>query len=487
MSPAEAASSQEERETAGESTRLFLLIAVSAVFVVVVNGATVNVALPAIQEAFDSTESQASWIITGYLLVFAVGIPLYGRLADVYSLRKAFSFGLVGFIVGSLACAVAPSLLILVCGRVVQAAGAAAIPALSTTSVAKLLPPGRRGAALGMIVSSVGVGAAVGPIIGGAAIQFAGWHVLFYGVLILGVILLIGALLALPDTPPDSAGRSFDLPGGLLLALCAGFALFGVTQGEVSGFSSPFSWGFFLASVLCGVLFARRIKNVPEPFVSPGLLENRAYLICAVAGYFGMFANLTSVIVVPLMLSQADGFSAGVAGLVLAPGAVAVAILSPMAGRLSDRVGTRLPILFGLSVMLVSILSISTFAAGASPYVVAAGMLGVGAGFSMFNSPNTNAAASTLKDEEIGVGLGIYQMLFFLGGGSGPALMGAFLTARRESGAGALNPIYALDAPHFSDTFLLLGICLLIALLAAALVSPAELPGDPVVRPSGDQ
>lgn len=479
MSPPKAASSG-ERENSGESARLFLLIAVSAVFVVVVNGATVNVALPTIQRAFGATESQASWVITGYLLVFAIGIPLYGRLADVYSLRKAFSFGLVAFAVGSLACAVAPSLLVLVFGRVMQAAGAGAIPALSTTSVAKLLPPGQRGSALGLIVSSVGVGAAVGPIIGGAAIQFAGWHVLFYGVLALGLILLAGALLVLPDTPPEAAGKSFDLPGGVLLALCAGLALFGVTQGEAAGFSSSFSWGFFVASVLCGVLFARRISSVPEPFVSPRLLENRAYLTCAAVGYFGMFANLTSVILVPLMLSHSSGLSPGAAGLVLAPGAVAVAILSPLAGRLSDRIGTRTPILFGLSIMLASILAISTFAAGASPFAVAAGMLGVGTGFSLFNSPNTNAAASTLKEEEIGVGLGIYQMLFFLGGGSGPALVGAFLTARRESEAAAINPIYALDAPHFSDTFLLLGLCLLIAFLAAIFVSPAkDMSGSP--------
>lgn len=447
--------------------RLLLLIAVSAVFVVVVNGATTNVALPTIQEYFGVSEGQASWVISGYLLVFAVGIPLYGRLADVYSLRKSFCFGLLVFAAGSLACALAPTLLVLVVGRVVQAAGAAAIPALSSASVAKLLPPGERGGALGLIISSVGVGAAVGPVIGGAAIQFAGWHSLFYGVLVLALILLPGAYYALPDTAPDTPDQSFDVPGGALLALTAGLALFGVTQGQVSGYISPPVLGSFAASVLCAVFFVRRITGVPEPFVSPKLLANRAYVACCVSGFFGMLANLTGVIFVPLLLFQVNGLDAGVAGLVLAPGAVAVAILSPIAGRLSDRYGARPLILSGISTIFVFMLFLSTFGAGASAWVLAAGMTGVGAGFSFFNSPNTNAAAATLREDEVGVGLGIYQMAFFLGGGFGPALLGSFLATREASGGGAINPLYSLDAAPFSDVFLMLALCALAALLAA--------------------
>lgn len=457
-----------EQQAGQRQARLLLLVAVSAVFVVVVNGATTNVALPTIQEYFGVSEGQASWVISGYLLVFAVGIPLYGRLADVYSLRKSFSFGLLVFVAGSLVCALAPTLVVLVVGRVVQAAGAAAIPALSSAAVAKLLPPGQRGGALGMIISSVGVGAAVGPVVGGVAIQFAGWHSLFYGVLVLGLILLAGALYALPDTAPEKPGQSFDVPGGTLLALAAGLALFGVTQGQVSSYGSPLVIGSFAASVLCAALFVRRITSVPEPFVSPKLLANRAYVACCVSGFFGMLANLTSVIFVPLLLFQVNDLDAGAAGLVLAPGAVAVAVLSPMAGQLSDRYGARPLILAGISTIFAFMLVLSTFGAGASAWVLAAGMTGVGAGFSFFNSPNTNAAAATLREDEIGVGLGIYQMAFFLGGGFGPALLGSFFAAREAGDGDALNPLHSLSAAApFSDVFLMLGLCALAALLAA--------------------
>ena len=120
------------------------------------------------------------------------------------------------------------------------------------------------------------------------------------------------------------------------------------------------------------------------------------------------------------------------AGLVLTPGAVAQAILSPVAGRLSDRVGVRLPVLVGLGIMALSVLFISTFA-GASPELIAAGILGVGTGFAFIQSPANNAAANSLPEEEVGGGMGIFAGAFFLGSGTGPALIGAFLAAREES------------------------------------------------------
>ena len=167
----------------GISTRLLLAVLTSAVVIAVMNSSMVNVAIPVIRQDFGVSEAQVGWVITSYLLTYAVGIPLYGRAADVFSVRRAFCLGLVVFAVGSLLCVVAPSLPLLVFGRIVQATGAAAIPALASASVAKVLAPGERGTALGLIVSSVGVGAAIGPVVGGAVQEIAGWQSLFYGTL----------------------------------------------------------------------------------------------------------------------------------------------------------------------------------------------------------------------------------------------------------------------------------------------------------------
>jgi DHA2 family metal-tetracycline-proton antiporter-like MFS transporter len=452
------------KERAGVSTRLLMGVLISAVFVSVLNSSMVNVVVPVIGRDYGVSEAQVGWVITGFLLTFAIGIPLYGRAADVFSIRRAFMVGLVAFAAGSLICASAPSLGALVFGRIVQGAGGAAIPALSSVSVTRVLPPGERGTALGLIVSSVGIGAAIGPILGGTVGALAGWHYLFVGTLILTAALIPAALYVLPDDSPEA--RGFDLPGGLLLGLAAGLFLFGITRGQVSGFGSAGSWGSFAGSALAALGFGWRIRRSAEPFVSPTLFENRAYVAAVVVGYFCMLANVSALVFVPLLVSEVNGLSPGQAGLVLTPGAVALAIISPLAGRWSDRIGVRPLIFVGLVTMLLSVLSISTFGAGATPAVVSLGMLGVGAGFALANSPNINAAASSLGPEEVGAGLGIFNGAFFLGGATGPAVIGAFLAARKEAEAGALNPLYTLDAAAFSDAFLVLSLALLISLVA---------------------
>jgi fucose permease len=126
----------------------------------------------------------------------------------------------------------------------------------------------------------------------------------------------------------------------------------------------------------------------------------------------------------------------------------------------------RPPIVVGLVIMGLSALFISTFA-GASPVLIAAGVLGVGAGFAFIQSPANNAAASALPEEEVGAGMGIFAGAFFLGSGTGPALIGAFLAAREEAGSNAINPLYTLDAAPFSDAFLAMVLALIVALIAA--------------------
>ena len=460
MSPPDK-SSKKEASSEG-STRLLLAVLISAVFVSVLNSSMVNVVVPSIQEEFGASEGQVGWIITGYLLVYAVGIPLYGRVSDLFSLRWTFCLGLLVFAAGSLFCALAPNLLLLVFGRIVQAAGGAAIPALATASVAKVLAPGDRGTALGLIFSSVGIGAAVGPVLGGAVETVAGWQALFYGTLLLTLIVMPIAFRELPHTE-RSDERSFDLPGGILLGLAAGLFLFGITQGQVAGFGSFSSWGSFVGSALAAVGFAHRITTAPHPFVSPALFRNTGFVAAVAVGFFSMLANVSCLVIIPLLISTVNELSSGAAALALTPGAIALAILSPFAGRLSDRMGMRPLIFAGLAVMLLSALFLSTFAAGASPIVVSVGMLGVGAGFAFANSPTTNAAAAALPREEAGVGLGIYQGLFFLGGGTGPAVVGTFLAARRAAGAEALNPLYGLNAEAFSDAFLIIAAALALA------------------------
>ena len=448
------------------STRLFLAVAVAAVFVSVLTATMINILIPLIRAQFEASAAQVGWVVTGYSLAYAVGVPLYGRISDFFGVRAVFSVGLAGFAVGGMVCALAPSLTILVFGRIVQGIGGAAIPALAIVSVAKVLPAGERGAGIGLIGASLGTAAAIGPVLGGVVGQFLGWRALFVGTLVLALVLIPFAHRVLPDGGSTDE-RAFDLIGGVLLGLAAGLFLFGVTQGQDAGFGSFSSWGSFVGAAVSAALFVLRINQVPRPFVSPALFKNRGYVMAVLVGFLAMLANTSTLVLTPLLLIGENGLSAGAAGLALTPGAVALALLSPLSGRLSDRVGVKVPITAGLAVMFLSLLFISTFAAGAGAVMVSVGILGLSTGMAFVHPPLTNAAAGSLPKEEVGGGIGIFQGLLFLGGGTGPALMGAFLAAREESSSGAINPLYTLEAAPFSDAFLAMVAALFIALIAA--------------------
>lgn len=456
------------------SSRLLMAIMALAVFVSVLNNTMVIVAIPLMSQDLNIPGGQTGWIVTGYSLVFAVGIPIYGRISDFYNLRQTFSLALVVFAAGSLICALAPGFAVLIIGRALQAAGSAAIPALAFASVAKIFSPGGRGTAFGILSSSVGVGAAAGPILGGLGISIGGWRVLFYGTFFLVVILFLAALYELPHTdseaPESGAVRSLDLPGGLLLAATAGLALFGITGVQQAGLTSPLSWGPALLAVSAAIAFSTHIRRATEPFASPELFRNRTFLAASSVALLTQFAYIGGgLFLTPLLLAGQSGLSALSTGLVLAPGAAAVAVLSPFAGRLSDRIGPRTVLMASLTILFLGILFVAFFAVGASAYIVALGLLSMGMGYAGITSPAANAASATLSEETAGVSLGIYQLFFFLGAGTGTAILGAFLAARQAAQAGALDPLYspASSTAPFSEAFLLAGLAVLLALVAA--------------------
>lgn len=447
------------------STQLFLLVVASSVFLTTLTGSMVNVVIPIMRAEFAVSAAQIGWIVTGYVLAYAIGVPLYGRMSDLFGVRPIFVLGLLGFATGALVCALAPNFLVLVMGRTLQGIGGAVIPALATVSVARVLPSGNRGGAMGLVASSVGIGSAVGPVVGGAVGQFWGWRALFVGSLVLALLLIPFARRVLP-TGSVQAERRFDLLGGLLLGMSTGFFLFSITQGQAAGFASPSSWVSFLVATVAAVSFVWRINRSPDPFVEPELFANRAYVAAMVVGFCAMFVNLSILVFVSLLVVEVNELSPSAAGLVLTPAAVTLALLSPLAGRLSDRIGVRSLILAGLMVIAGALFWLSTLAGAPAP-LIAAGIVVGSAGFAFIQSPVNNAAANALPAEAVGGGLGIFAGVCFLGAGTGPAVMGAFLAARQEAGSAALNPLYSFGAAPFSDLFLVMILALIVALLAA--------------------
>lgn len=450
------------------STKLLMMVLVLSSLLAAITVDMVNPVLPLISGDLGASKAQVSWVVSGVALVLAIGVPLYGRMSDFLELRKLFCTAVSILAVGSLLCALAASLPLLVLGRMVQGAGMAAIPVLSVVAISKVFAEGKRGAALGTVAGCIGIGTALGPIFGGIAGQILGWHALFWITFGLSILILAGSIFALPAIKPpqeDGAHRRFDLIGGVLLGLTVGLLLFGITQGETAGFASFSSLGSLIGSLLALVGFIWRLAAAANPFVPPVLFKNKVYVSSVVVAFFSMFAYFAVLVFVPLLVVEVNGLSPGEAGVTLLPGGAAVAVLSPWVGRISDRLGTKRLIIAGLIMMGISTLFLSTFS-GASPVLISAGVLGLGIAYAFLSPSANNSAVSSLRKEQVGIGMGIFQGALFLGAGTGAGMIGALLSARRDA-ASSTNPLHVLDAISYSDAFLATTAAVVIALIAA--------------------
>ncbi|MCE6997352.1 MFS transporter [Saccharothrix sp. S26] len=461
--------------------RLALLMA--AILVTVTASDMVNLMLPAIGAEFDATEAELAWVVTGFLLVFSVGIPLYGRVSDRMSLRRLFVFALLVYAAGSLVCALAPSLSVLVAGRIITGIGAAAIPVLSIIAVTRLLPTKRRGVGIGVVSAGAGIGTAAGPAVGGGVGQLLGWPSLFWIMLVISLVLVPAALRLLPDDTPVGGGR-IDVPGGILLGLGAGLVLFGMTQAQVSGFPAPSAWGSLLAAVVALVLFGWRTARVDQPFVPPALFKNRVYRTSVLVAFLAMTVNLGGLVFVSLLVVEVNGLAPGEGALVMIPAGAAVAALSPLIGRLADRAGARPLVLTGLSLIWLFSLFLSTFTGVSSPIPAGVGILGLSIGFILVMTTLIGAAAGELPGEQVGVGLGILQGVQFLGAGTGPAVFGVLVSAREQSGSTAVNPFYnGHEGAAYSDVFLAMAVVVVVTLVVASRMRPAAAPASEAEEP----
>ncbi|MFF0390103.1 MFS transporter [Kitasatospora sp. NPDC004615] len=448
-----------------------LAVLMPAILVTVTASDMVNLMLPTIGSEFGASEAELAWVVTGFLLMFSIGIPLYGRISDRVSLRRLFAFALLSYALGSLICALSPNLAVLVAGRIVTGVGAAAIPVLSVIAVTTLLPPERRGAGIGVVSAGAGVGTAAGPALGGGIGEALGWPALFWITLVVS-LLLVPALRVLPDEAPQGSGR-LDLPGGVLLGLGAGLVLFGMTRAQVSGFTDPLSWGSLLVAVAALVVFGVRTVRVDQPFVPPSLFTDRVYRTGILVAFLAMAVNLGGLVFVPLLLVEVNELTPGKGALVMIPAGVVTALLSPWIGRLAGRVDARVLVLLGLGLIGLFSLFLSSFAGGSSVVFAGAGILGLSIGFMFVMTTIIGAAASELPPEQVGAGLGILQGAQFLGAGTGPAVFGVLVSARQQSGSDAINPLFSgHHGSAYSDVFLAMAVVVVLTLVLASRMRP---------------
>jgi MFS transporter, DHA2 family, metal-tetracycline-proton antiporter len=456
-------------EEAGRE-RWIVWIVTATVFVSVLNTTMVNVALPTIGDVFDAGPARVAWLATLYSLVFGISTPFYGRLGDRYGLRLMFIVGMSIFVISSLVAGVVPEFWMLIVCRVGQALGSAAIPSLGIAMITRTIPGNRRGAAMGLIGASVGAGQALGPTLGGSLTEFASWRWLFLISACL-VFLIPPALRRLPaDT--DRNRLPVDWIGGLMLATAIAGTLLGIGSLEEQGIVSLPVLGSFSVAALAVAGTVARQRTVEYPFIERILLGNLRYVLLCAIGFLSMGAGVGAIILAPFLLERVNGLSTAVVGLVLLPQAVALTLFSRPMGRYADRYDSLMLMSIGLVINVCVVGVMATIAVGWSTLALVGLFVFLGVGQAMVNSPLSVSVTRAIPARSAGSGLGIYNMLFFVGGGFGAASATALLAAR-ESAPEALLPVYAgaREFTEFGDAYLYSFFAFAVALLITRVAS----------------
>lgn len=432
------------------AARRILLVVTLAGFITPLGSTMVQVALPVIGRDLGVGPSALGWVVSLYYLVFGVAVPFYGRLGDASGARRLFALGLVAFSLGSLLCALSPDYTLLLVGRGVQALGTASVVGLGGALVARAYPRRERGRSLGLMAGVGAIGMVASAPLGGSVSDLLGWRYVF-GLSALAGLLAPYTLYALPRQEPQSHER-LDPAGGVLLGLTVGGALLAMTEASRGTWLGSVLVAPLATSVVAAFLFVLRQRLAPAPFIPRELLGNQPYvLLLGIA--FAIAGGDTAVSVgIPLVLMQAGGASAGQVGAALIPGSLVGLILTPLAGRLVDRVGAMVPITAGLAAMLVSALLLSV--TGGVPLLTGAVLYGLqSAGLALTGSPIVAKVSLVARSNLIATATSLTEMSFYLGAGFGTALLTTVLGVR-EGTKWAINPLHTGPAPAYSDAFL---------------------------------
>jgi EmrB/QacA subfamily drug resistance transporter len=378
-----------------------LAVVVLMSFMSCLDASIVNIALPTIRESLSAKMADVEWAVTAYLMTICATILIFGRLGDLRGKTRIFRAGAVIFTIGSLACGMSESLATLVAFRVLQGVGAAAYMANNQGIITATFKPGERGRALGILATAVALGTMLGPVAGGLIVATFNWRFIFFINIPLGMIACIAGAAVLPKE--EVRHERFDCAGAGLFLVFILALIGGLTFGQTLGFSDYRVIASLVASIPAAVAFILVEKRTLAPILKPALFRNRQFSVgiaCAIISYVCLNA---SVIILPFYLQIAHGLDPARTGFIMMVSPLVVALLSPVSGVMTDRLGAEGPSFAGLALMCAGFLLMGTLNATTPiPLAIACFViLAVGQGF--FQPSNNTLIMSSVSRNELGV------------------------------------------------------------------------------------
>ncbi|MFF1688399.1 MULTISPECIES: MFS transporter [unclassified Streptomyces] len=414
------------------SVRAVLVAAVLGFFVITLDTTIVNVALPAIGDAFGGGITGLQWVMDGYTLMFAALLLSGGAVSDRSGANRAFAAGIALFVAASLACGLAPTLGVLVVARVVQGAGAAIMLPSSLALIREAFPdPVRRGRAIAVWTIVGSVAAASGPLVGGL-LSHTDWRLIFVINVPVGAAALI--LLARVPRSPRSAAP-LDWVGQVSAVIAMGSLTFAAIEAGAHGYRAPAALTAFALAAVAVAVFALSQKRGKHAMLPRNLIRSRTLKVASANGFAFLAAMNGTVFLYSLYLQQHRGLTALAAGLVFVPMTVLSAFLGVPTARLTERYGPRVPIVGGLLLMGASLLALAALPASAPVWLMGLVMIPVGSCGSLAMQPTTGMLLESVPARQAGVAGAVFNTSRQIGGTLAVAAFGALFASQ----AGALH------------------------------------------------
>ena len=396
-----------------------------ALFMIMLDNTVMNVALPSIQKDLGASISSLEWVVNGYSLSFAVLLATGGRLGDILGRRRMFMTGVVLFALSSATAGLAPSTGALVASRVTQGVGAALMMPATLSIITNAFAPAERGRAIGTWAGVSALALALGPLLGGFLTEHVSWRAIFYLNIPVAAGAVVTALFAVRESGDETVGREIDWAGTAVLTAGLTAGVLALIEGNSWGWGSERVIALIAGSIALLATFAWLEGKVRAPIVQFEFLRNRNFFGALTVAFVISFAMLGMFFFMALYIQNILGYSPLEAGVRFLPTTLVIMVVAPVAGRMTDRIGARVPIVAGLAIVAVSLFMQAQISdtSGYGPLLVPFILMGLGIGLTM--SPMSTAAMNAVHVTKSGLASGLLSMSRMVGGTFGVAVLGA--------------------------------------------------------------
>jgi DHA2 family multidrug resistance protein len=431
-----------------------LAVIMLGMFISVLNQTLLNVAIPHLITEFNVTATDAEWLLTGYMLVNGILIPLSAFLIERFGIRNLFIAAMIFFTGGSFVCGLAPTFSILLIGRLLQAVGAGLLMPLSMTIILSIFPPENRGKGMGIFGLGIMFAPAIGPTLSGWVLEHYSWRLLFDGIAPLGLLVLILSLFQLKDLGGTNKNLKLDYVGTILSTIGFGSALYGLSEAGSKGWDDSIVIITLSVGIVCILLFVIQQLNSKRPMLDFRILKYPIFTLSNIMSMIVTIGMFGGMFLVPIYLQNLRGFSPLESGLLMLPGAILMGALSPISGILFDKVGPRPLAIIGMIITLITTYEFTNLTLATSyTFIVVLYMVRM-VGMGLLMMPIQTAGINELPQEKNAHGTALTNTARQIAGSIGISLITTIFTNRTTFHMGLLqNSTNTMD-PQFQQSYM---------------------------------